>query len=758
MEVLAAPVSLHTRPLWRVFLALMLCTALLSALSRELSPLGQQQISLVWPAAGIMLAAWLRFGLGGALACAAGVGVWAIWAFPGAPYIWLVAMTVELAAAGLGAWLTRLLVRSLMQHTGRSTLMRSEWLYCFYSASMAIAALSAGLLSASFNEYTGLFSGYAWYEVAGGYWLVQCLGYILFTPLALAFFNACGYADPALPFSTRTLTWRSAIDWPTIGLATLFTAVLLLMVDWGLLGQTRVLLIWAFVLMAWSAVRTPALPTYLSLAVITMCILPVRTLTELDETDGSAHKLYEVFEGVLMAIVGVFSTQVIQAVLHQNKAQQAQLQQQLRTDAQSGLLNEYGLLEELANTGRTQPAAVVLFHYPALPQLASSLGDDRTQRVQATLAERIQGFGQHATRLDASTYCCIWPYVHENALSQELEQVREQIAGLRIRAGEGTLALQCHIGVLLLDAQQAQADIQAQQYGQSVLAAVWQLQGMLQTPRTAPLVLRISDELNLAARARNERALQIRHALDQGKVELYVQPIEANLNPQAAGTALMCEVLARLRLDDGTLLAPAAFMQILEQYGLIAQLDHLMVEKTFAWFAARPQVLARLARCSINLSGPSISHEGIAAEIRMVAQRLNLPVGKFAFEITESEAIQDSAAAVRSVAQLRAAGFGTAIDDFGTGLATFSYLKRFEVDLIKIDGAFIRLLDDGVRRAEVDREIVRSIVRVAHSLGVKTAAEFVETDAIREHVTALGVHYSQGYAIGKPMPIAQFFE
>lgn len=705
-----------------------------------------------------MLAAWLRFSAAGALACAVGIGTWAAWEYPHLPQLWLTAMGVELVCGGLGAWAMRWLMHSLLQHTGRSALMRSEWLYCFYSASMAVAALCAGLLWASINAYAGLYTGHEWHEVAGSYWLVQSLGYVLFTPLALAMLSATGYAHSLLPFSTKPLHWRSAVDWPTLGLALLFTVVLLAMLEWGLAGQSRVLLIWAFVLMAWSAVRTQALPTYLSLAIIAMSILPVRTLSVLSEQNYGNHEIYEVFEGVLMCIVGVFCAQVMQAVLHQNKAQQTQLQQRLRTDAHSGLLNEYGLREVFVAAGNAQPAAVVLLYYPALPQLASSFGAERTQRVQASLAERVQLLGQHATRLDASTYAYVWPQLRSDALTYEVEQLREQITSMRIRAGEGTLALQCNLGVLLLDERPPQGTVENELHAQVVMASVWQLQGMLQTPRTAPLVLRISDEVNVAARERNERALQIRQALDQGKIELHVQPIEANLNPPAAGAHLMCEVLARLRLEDGSLLAPGSFMQVLEQHSLTAQLDRMMVEKTFAWFAARPQVLARLARCSINLSGPSISHEGIAAEIRILAQRLNLPVGKFAFEITESEAIQDSTAAVRSVAQLRAAGFGTAIDDFGTGLATFSYLKRFEVDLIKIDGAFIRVLDDGVRRAEVDREIVRSIVRVAQSLGVKTTAEFVETDAIREHVTLLGVHYSQGYAIGKPMPIAQFFE
>ena len=106
-----------------------------------------------------------------------------------------------------------------------------------------------------------------------------------------------------------------------------------------------------------------------------------------------------------------------------------------------------------------------------------------------------------------------------------------------------------------------------------------------------------------------------------------------------------------------------------------------------------------------------------------------------------------------NVQHLRAAGFRVSLDDFGTGFATYSYLKRYEVDEIKIDGTFITALGSN----SIDNEIVESIVRVAHRLKVKTVAEFVATPELREHVRRLGVDYVQGYAIGMPQPIAQIY-
>jgi EAL domain-containing protein (putative c-di-GMP-specific phosphodiesterase class I) len=753
LDVQPEPLT-FARLTWRTALAFALATCVLTFISRWTSPLGDEGVSMVWPAGGIMLAAWIRFGLPGALASAAGLLAWAMASFPASPAIWAAGVAIELAASGVGAWFMARMAQSLRKRTpGAAPLTRTEWLYCLYAAAIAVAALVAAFLASVAQPLTGLYTAFSWLEVAGGYWIVQSLGYVLFAPAVLALLSACGFSDPQLPFSTQRLHWRHSVDWVTLGLAVALAIALLVMIWADLPGYARVLVVWAFALMAWTAVRKPALPTYLSLIFIVMSILPARTITVLGEED-EALRHFEVFEGILMAAIGVFTTQIIQAVMHESKRQQAQLQHRVRTDLQSGLLNEYGLREVIASRATASAGAIALFHFPALPQLTASLGTERAQRVQSTLAERVAVFGAHATRLDSNSYCCVWDDAQLDEVPARLARIEEQLAGLRIRAGEGTVRLQSHTGVLLLDAADAP---QGSALAEAVLAAVWQLEGMLQNPRPTPLTVRMSDQLNLAARERSERSLLIRQALEQGTVEVFGQAIESNIHPSTAEPAVMFEALARLRLADGTLLTPNAFLPIAEQNGLIRQLDRVMIQKTFSWFAARPDALARLARCSINLSGQSVSAEGIAAEIRSLANGLNLPVGKFSFEITESEAIQDANLAVRTVADLRAAGFGTAIDDFGTGLATFSYLKRFEVDLIKIDGAFIRLLDDGVRRAEVDREIVRAIVRVAQSLGVKTAAEFVETQAIRDHVTALGVHYSQGYAIGKPQPIADFF-
>ena len=102
-----------------------------------------------------------------------------------------------------------------------------------------------------------------------------------------------------------------------------------------------------------------------------------------------------------------------------------------------------------------------------------------------------------------------------------------------------------------------------------------------------------------------------------------------------------------------------------------------------------------------------------------------------------------------AIIELNRIGLSIAVDDFGTGLATFDYLRKFKPQWLKIDGSFVRSIETDA----LNREIVQSIVRVAHVIGAQTVAEYVESDAIGQQLAALGVDCLQGYAIGKPMPL-----
>jgi EAL domain-containing protein (putative c-di-GMP-specific phosphodiesterase class I)/integral membrane sensor domain MASE1 len=272
------------------------------------------------------------------------------------------------------------------------------------------------------------------------------------------------------------------------------------------------------------------------------------------------------------------------------------------------------------------------------------------------------------------------------------------------------------------------------------------------SPTPPILLLQPGDSLRLRQAA--ETIEQTRARILRGDVVLYAQPIVANRpqnNPHPPG--LKCEILCRLKNHRGEIIPPSDFMPAAMQGGLMQLLDQVVIDKTLAWFASHPEALARLAYCAINLSGPTMGNPELATWIRAAFERHRVPANRFTFEVTESQAIAQPLQAARTLKDLRGLGCRVAIDDFGTGHATYDYLKRFEVDIIKIDGAFIRELDV----QPLDRVIVRSMVEVATLLGMSTVAEFVDSPEIRHWTRELGIDDCQGYELGRPQPIDRLF-
>lgn len=239
---------------------------------------------------------------------------------------------------------------------------------------------------------------------------------------------------------------------------------------------------------------------------------------------------------------------------------------------------------------------------------------------------------------------------------------------------------------------------------------------------------------------------EIIEALDDNRFLLYAQAIQPLLNPDLG----MCyEVLLRLQRKDGEISPPGAFLPAAERYNSINRIDRWVVSHTFKWLAEQSDKLNHLAGISINLSGLSLSDETMLRFIINELQRSQVPAQKIKFEITETAAIANLRAATTFIETLVDYGFRFALDDFGSGLSSFAYLKKLPVDALKIDGMFVKdmLIDS------LDAEMVKSINEIGHVMGLKTIAEFVESEAIMQRLQQIGVDYVQGYAIGKPVPI-----
>ena len=206
------------------------------------------------------------------------------------------------------------------------------------------------------------------------------------------------------------------------------------------------------------------------------------------------------------------------------------------------------------------------------------------------------------------------------------------------------------------------------------------------------------------------------------------------------------EVLIRLKDADNAMISPGAFLQMAERFNLIQQIDLWVVRKSIQ-VLERLKMQGRDASFSVNLSGATLSSGEILAEIQNMLSRTSVPPSSVVFEITETSAIEKMDVARNFIETMRKSGWRFALDDFGTGFSSFSQLKYLPVDIVKIDGQFVRDMSID----PIDRAIVIAINEIAHSLGIETIAEYVETRETLELLNRCGVNHAQGFYISKPM-------
>jgi diguanylate cyclase (GGDEF)-like protein/PAS domain S-box-containing protein len=239
---------------------------------------------------------------------------------------------------------------------------------------------------------------------------------------------------------------------------------------------------------------------------------------------------------------------------------------------------------------------------------------------------------------------------------------------------------------------------------------------------------------------------RIEHALLHDQFVLHAQPI-VPLDGDASG-GLYCEILVRILNEQGGLVSPGQFMPAAERYHLASRVDRWVVTHALRWVVEHQD---RIGQCSINLSGQSLGDGAFMAFVLQMLADANVPCSKVCFEITETAAICNLQTANQFIETLRAKGCKIALDDFGSGLSSFAYLRNLPVDVLKIDGQFVK----DIAHDPVSLAMVKSIHEIGCLMGKRTVAEFVESQAILDVLRDIGVHYAQGYAVGYPVPLDQ---
>ncbi|QPK65182.1 DUF1631 family protein [Methylomonas sp. LL1] len=207
------------------------------------------------------------------------------------------------------------------------------------------------------------------------------------------------------------------------------------------------------------------------------------------------------------------------------------------------------------------------------------------------------------------------------------------------------------------------------------------------------------------------------------------------------------EILLGVRDDADNIIPPDHFIPAVERCKRMPEIDEWIIRNVFIWIEQNRQDFINMDGFSINLSGQSINSEEFLEFLRDFLASSTIPLDKITFEITETVAAESLAFTKRFIQAIKQFGCKFSLDDFGSGYSSYSYLKNLSVDYLKIDGAFVK----DIANNKADIAIVKSMNEIAHSLGLKTIAEYVENNEIREILRQIGVDYVQGYGIQKPI-------
>jgi EAL domain-containing protein (putative c-di-GMP-specific phosphodiesterase class I) len=235
---------------------------------------------------------------------------------------------------------------------------------------------------------------------------------------------------------------------------------------------------------------------------------------------------------------------------------------------------------------------------------------------------------------------------------------------------------------------------------------------------------------------------RLRRALTEDLFVLHFQPIVSLED----GAVSHFEALLRLADDPDELIAPGSFLPAAERYGLIRDIDRMVLEKVTTLLGSP---LGREVCIAMNLSALSVTDPGMLALLERRLLRHAIDPSRLVIEVTETAAISDMDSARAFCAGVLELGCAVALDDFGAGFGSFQYLKHLPFSYLKIDGDFIRLLPV----SRTDQLVVRAIAGVVRGMGRRTIAEFVGDEMTISMLQSYGVDYAQGFAVGRPQPM-----
>ncbi|MDX1347744.1 MAG: EAL domain-containing protein [Thiomicrorhabdus chilensis] len=259
-----------------------------------------------------------------------------------------------------------------------------------------------------------------------------------------------------------------------------------------------------------------------------------------------------------------------------------------------------------------------------------------------------------------------------------------------------------------------------------------------------------SQELTELARQRIELEAQLKQALQNGELKLFYQP-QICLN---SGNIIGAEALLRWQSSKHGMIPPSEFIPLAEETGLIRELGKWVLHEACQQGKSWLDKGYKIDRLAVNISAQQLLLDDIETQIQQVLDQTGFPHALLELEITEGALIEINTSIQPLLKKLQNQGISIAIDDFGTGYSSLSYLKRFSVDILKIDKSFV----DDIETDKDDRAIIKAIISMAHSLELKVLAEGVENEQQRAYLAQQDCDFYQGYLTSQALPADEFID
>jgi len=429
------------------------------------------------------------------------------------------------------------------------------------------------------------------------------------------------------------------------------------------------------------------------------------------------------------------------------------LQHQSTHDELTGLFNRRAImsrLQEIFEVKSENPAAKVapcvltlldVDHFKAINDDAGHhVGDQMLIEIAACMRNSLPKDSLIA-RMGGDEFAVLIPEGMDTAYPQ-LQQLVKRLCEIEVEKGERVFRVGVSAGVAVLDQDIADPQELFQKADIACYSSKLSGRSCLQS---------YSPHNAFQARQNVEITLLpvIKNAVQRREIILMCQPIKA-VNEDFGPVKF--EVLMRLKNAEGDLISPGEVIPIAEKFDIMPDVDLLVFEQAVSW-SQRFKDAGVEVELSINLSGATLSDERKLAEIVTMLEKSGV-AERLCIEITETSAIKNLKTARQFIVECKEKGSKFSLDDFGSGLSSFAYLKELPADYLKIDGSFVsNVLEDSASQA-----IVKSFSTLAHELGMHTIAEFVETDEIADYLSELDIDYLQGYGVGRPEAIENWYE